>query len=86
MVMMNRNKNGNYPVKIKGMLTIHGETKEVQTDGTLTVKDGNITAGKSQFKVLLEDYKIEIPSLVKDKISKEVQIDLDVNYELYKAS
>ena len=52
----------------------------------LTVKDGNITAGKSQFKILLEDYKIKIPSLVKDKISKDVQIDLDLNYDLYKPS
>ena len=55
-------------------------------DATLTVKDGNITAGKSQFKILLEDYKIKIPSLVKDKISKDVQIDLDLNYDLYKPS
>lgn len=80
------NKSGIYPVKIKGMLTLHGETKEVLADGTLTVKDGNITTGKSQFKILLEDYKIEIPSLVKDKISREVQINLDLNYEIYKAS
>jgi hypothetical protein len=79
-------KNGVYPVKVKGMLTMHGETKEVLADGSLTVKDGGITAGKSQFKILLEDYKIEIPSVVKDKISKEVQIDVDLNYEPYKAS
>src|SRR6188474_1976871 len=37
-------KNGVYPVKVKGMLTLHGETKEVTADGTLTVKDGAITA------------------------------------------
>lgn len=83
---VDRNKDGNYPVKVKGMFTLHGETKEVIVEGTLTVKDGNITAGKSQFKILLEDYKIEIPSLVKDKISKDVQIDLDLNYEIYKPS
>ena len=79
-------KNGVYPVKVKGMLTLHGETKEVNADGTLTVKDGNISEGKSQFTILLEDYKIEIPSVVKDKISKEVKIVVDLNYELYKAS
>ena len=80
------NKNGTYPVQVKGMLTFHSETKEVLADGTLTIKDGNITDGKSQFKILLEDYKIEIPSLVKDKISKEVEIKIDLNYELFKAS
>jgi polyisoprenoid-binding protein YceI len=79
-------KNGVYPVKVKGTLTLHGETKDVLADGSLTVKDGNITTGKSHFKILLEDFKIEIPSLVKDKISKEVQIDVDLNYEPYKTS
>lgn len=79
-------KNGTYPVKVKGMLTLHGETKEVTTDGTLTVRDGNITEGKSEFNILLEDFKIIIPSVVKDKISKEVKITVDLDYELYKAS
>jgi polyisoprenoid-binding protein YceI len=79
-------KDGTYPVKIKGMLTLHGETKEVETEGTLTVKEGNITAGKSTFKILLDDYKIQIPSVVKDKISKDVEIVVDVNYNPYKAS
>ncbi len=79
-------KNGVYPVKVKGNMTMHGETREVLADGTLTVKDGNITMGKSRFKILLEDFKIEIPSLVKDKISKEVQIEVELNYEPYKAS
>jgi polyisoprenoid-binding protein YceI len=75
-------KDGVYPVKIKGMLTLHGETKEVLADGTLTVKDKKITAGKSEFKILLEDYKIDIPSVVKDKISKDVKITVDVNYDV----
>jgi len=79
-------KNGTVPVKVKGMMTMHGETKEVLADGTLTVKDGALVSGKSDFKVLLEDFKIEIPSLVKDKISKEVQINVDINYEPLKTS
>src|SRR5215207_9212501 len=33
-------KEGTYPAKVNGQLTIHGETKEVETDGTLSVKDG----------------------------------------------
>lgn len=79
-------KDGTYPVKIKGMLTLHGETKEVETDGTLTVKDGGIDAGKSEFKIVPEDYKIAIPALVKDKIAKQISILVDVDYELYKTS
>ena len=83
---VDKNKNGIYPVKIKGMLTLHGETKEVLANGSLTIKDGKITAGKSQFKILLEDFKIEIPSLVKDKISREAKISVDVIYEPLKTS
>jgi polyisoprenoid-binding protein YceI len=79
-------KDGVYPVKVKGMLTLHGETKEVMTDGTLTVKDGQVSAGKTEFTVALADYKIEVPSLVKDKISKDVKVTVDVNYEPFKTS
>lgn len=80
------NRNGTYPVKVKGMFTLHGETNEILVDGSLTVLNGNITAGKSQFKILLQNYKIEIPSVVKDKISKEVQINVELNYQPYKTS
>ena len=79
-------KDGTFPVKIKGTLTMHGETKDVLADGSLTIKEGALVAGKSDFKVVLEDYKIEIPSLVKDKIAREVKISVDANYTLLKSS
>ncbi|MFM2207855.1 MAG: hypothetical protein RL213_1830 [Bacteroidota bacterium] len=74
-------KNGTYPVDVKGSLTIHGVTKEVDAKGTLTVMDGAIVAGKSEFKILLSDYKIEVPNLVTDKVSKEARIKIDAAYE-----
>jgi polyisoprenoid-binding protein YceI len=86
MTTVDLKKDGTYPVKVKGKMTLHGETKDVEADGTLTVKDGGIEAGKSQFKIIPSDYNIEIPSVVKDKIAKEILIDVDVNYELYKTS
>jgi polyisoprenoid-binding protein YceI len=79
-------KDGVYPVKVKGTLTLHGESKEVEADGNLTVKSGNITAGTSTFNVILKDYKIEVPSLVKDKVSEKAEIKIDVNYNLFKSS
>jgi hypothetical protein len=79
-------KDGSYTTKIEGKLTIHGITKDVETTGTITVKGNSIT-GKSEFKILLADYGIEIPSLVKDKVGKEASITVNVNYEpLKKAS
>lgn len=74
-------KNGNYPVDVKGSMTIHGVTKEVQAKGTITTMDGAIIAGKSDFKILLADYKIEIPGVVADKIEKEAKIKIEANYE-----
>lgn len=72
-------KDGSYPVKLKGNLTLHGVTKEVLTDAVFTVKGGKVN-GSSTFKILLADYKVEIPNLVKDKISKDVRIVVDANY------
>ena len=71
-------KDGNYNVKVTGKLTIHGETKDVTVPGTLTVKGNTITA-KAKFSVLLKDYKIDVPSLVADKLSNEATITLESN-------
>ncbi len=73
---VNYSKDGSYPVKVKGKLTIHGETKEVETTGTVQVKNGKVAAN-SAFNVQLTDYKIEIPKLVKDNISNNVKIEVD---------
>lgn len=73
-------KDGKYPVQYKGNLTLHGVTKEITGNGILEVKGGKIVSS-STFMILLADYKIEIPSLVKDKISKEVKIVVNAAYE-----
>ncbi|MBP6334262.1 MAG: YceI family protein [Bacteroidia bacterium] len=79
-------KDGTYNVTVKGKLTIHGVTKDVETNGTLTVKGGTIVAGKSEFVVLLSDYNIAVPGLVKDKLDKQARITIDMNYEPLKTS
>jgi Uncharacterized conserved protein len=72
---VNYAKDGSYPVKVKGKLTIHGETKDVETDGKLTIQGGKINA-VADFSVLLADYKISIPGLVADKVSKIAKISV----------
>ena len=79
-------KDGSYTVNIKGTLTLHGETKEITTEGVLVVKDHNVVSAKSKFNIPLEDYKIMIPSLVKDKVAKDAQIIIETNYLPYKSS
>jgi polyisoprenoid-binding protein YceI len=70
---INYTKDGTYTAKVKGKLTIHGVTKDVETTGTLKVNGGNIDAS-STFNVLLSDYNIKIPAVVKDKVSNKVKI------------
>lgn len=73
-------KDGQYEVKVKGDLTIHGVTKTIEIPGKILVKDGQITA-TSSFEVVVADYKIEIPAIVRDNIARTVRIDIAVNYE-----
>lgn len=73
---INYSKDGEYKALVKGRLTIHGETKEVETNGTIVVK-GNKLETDAVFNVELEDYRIEIPKIVKDNISRTVKITVD---------
>lgn len=74
---VNLKKDGNYPVTVKGNLTMHGVTKPVEANGNLTVKGGAITNAKAAFKVSMSDFNISIPSAVRDKIAKEAKIDIN---------
>ena len=80
---VNYKKAGTYPVQVKGLLTIHGVTKEVQTNGTVKV-DGDGVQTNAVFNVLVADYGIKIPSLVKDKIAKTVKVSVDANLDALK--
>ncbi|MBK7475566.1 MAG: YceI family protein [Haliscomenobacter sp.] len=78
---INLGKDGSYPVKVTGTLTMHGETKPLTVDASLTVKGGKITLGKSSFSLTLADYKIKIPSLVSDKVASVAKVTIDVPYQ-----
>ena len=80
---INFQKDGSYQTKVKGELTIHGVTKEIESEGTFTVKEGKINA-ISAFQVQVADYKIEIPSVVKDNIAKTVAIDVQLDLQEFK--
>ena len=73
-------QDGSYPVKVNGELTIHGVTKNISARGTIAVKDGNISA-TSSFKVLVKDYKIQVPSIVSNKIGESIEIKVACNYQ-----
>lgn len=77
---VNFRKDGEYPVNVKGSLTIHGVTNDIEAPGKFTVKDGKVLANSS-FTVLVADYKIEIPAVVRENIAKEVRIDIQAGLE-----
>ena len=70
-------KDGLYKVQVNGSLTLHGVTKPQNADAVFTVKSGKINA-VSDFTVAVADYNIKIPSLVADKVSKTVRININV--------
>lgn len=76
---VNFTKDGIYPVKVTGDMTMHGATKSVTADGTITIKGGKVTA-QAKFPLYLKDFKIEIPGAVKDKIAENVQVTVDISY------
>jgi polyisoprenoid-binding protein YceI len=73
---INYTTNGTYPAKAKGKLTIHGVTKDIETSGTITVKDGKLTLN-AVFTTLVADYNITVPKLYRDNISKSIKITVD---------
>lgn len=73
---VNFKKDGTYKVKVKGTMDMHGVQKEMTTDGTLTIAGGKVTKASSEFIVTVADYEIKIPSVVADKIAKEVKVNV----------
>ena len=80
---INYSKEGTYTAKVKGKLTLHGITRDVETTGTVKV-DGENLKLESNFNLLLSDYEIKIPSVVKEKISNSIQVTVDSKLEKLK--
>lgn len=76
-------KNGKSTVKVSGDLTLHGVTKKLNTDAVVEIKAGKIDADAT-FNILVADYNISIPSLVKDQIAKSVKVKVDATLEVLK--
>jgi hypothetical protein len=76
-------KDGTYTSNISGNLTIKDKTNPVKTKGTFVVKGGKIN-GKAKFKVALADYNVTVPEVVKNKIAKEIELTVDLDYSPFK--
>lgn len=79
---MNFNKNGVYPVVVEGNLTMHGVTRKIKSNATITVTNLKINA-TADFQVNLKDYNIKIPAIVRQKIAEVIDVRVSCNYQPY---
>ncbi|MFV8269669.1 YceI family protein [Flavobacterium sp. GT2N3] len=61
--------------QINGQITIHGRTKKIEINGFVKKVDKRIEL-TSEFPLNTDDFKIEIPFIVRSKISKSVNTQL----------
>jgi len=76
-------KNGKYTAKVKGDITIHGVSKAIEQEGTVTVENGKITA-TSTFSLKIDDFGIKVPKIVEERVAKVVDVKVNMEYQPYK--
>ncbi|MFL5754074.1 MAG: YceI family protein [Bacteroidia bacterium] len=76
-------KDGEHKVTVTGNMELHGVTKPVNVEGTLTVKGKHVIID-SKFPIKLSDYKIEDPSIIGKKVAEAVDVTIKSTLEPYK--
>ncbi len=79
--LANLNLNEFVQVSIKGEMHFHGIKKPIQINGKIKLNDNNSFDFECDFPLTLSDYNVEIPSLIEEKIAKEVMIGVKANYK-----
>ena len=75
---------GTYNAKVKGKLTLHGTTKDIETNGTITIKGGKITTA-STFNIQLPDYSVKVPTVNRSQVSDNIKITVDCSLDVLKS-
>lgn len=76
----NVNKDGVYPVKVKGKLNIHGVEKDREISGKIIVKNGVVSI-ESKFAVKVADHGVKIPSMKIKNIAEVVEVSVNIVYQ-----
>jgi len=74
-------KDGEYKFSSEGKVELHGVTQPFKGAVTLTVKN-NTAIFNCVFNVKAEDYKIDIPALVKPKLADATPINATITFKL----
>jgi len=72
---------GNTNYELNGSLTFHGVTKLVENIPVTLNKIGDKIILKGEFKAKASDYKIEIPKIVRNKVSDVVSIRFEFSLQ-----
>jgi polyisoprenoid-binding protein YceI len=64
-------------VTLNGTLTIHGISQKIQEKGTIAILDGFIQ-GNAQFHIIVADYGIVVPKIVRNNIAKTMDITVSL--------
>lgn len=67
---------GNYDIRAKGSLNIHGISMERIIKANLITSEGQIKV-RAIFSVFLSDHAISIPKVVHQKIAEEIYVEID---------
>lgn len=73
------NQDGTYPITVNGILNLHGVSKPVEEKGTLTVQGQKVRLN-AKFWIALSDYQVKRPAILKEKIAKDVLVEVDATF------
>ena len=76
-------KNGNYTLDVTGELTLHGVTRKIDLKADAVVEEGTIKA-KAVFRLVVKDFNIEVPGLVRNNLAETVEVTVLFNYQRMK--
>mgnify|MGYP006118954347 FL=1 len=69
--------------QVKGVLTIHGISKEMTIDANFTNTKETIQVN-GNFFIEMDDFDIEIPAVVAKNIAKKIKVSFNLNHKPYK--
>ena len=74
-------KDGENKVTVTGKMALHGVTKDITIEGTITKKGDELVVA-SKFKIKVADYNIKVPSLYVQNIAEVVDVTVNIPLEL----
>jgi len=71
-------KDGKVEVQVKGIMKMHGVTKEIETQGIMEIHGDNVHA-TAKFNIKPSDFDIKIPGAVVKNIAEAMEVTVDVD-------